>query len=164
VERRARQVVEGLLAAAFEGADQVRSFEPALQRAAKASYAVYGEESPAYWAKYYTGVKDRDKTGIPIFLGGSTVSNLGDNELLFGLTEGSGNLFKLTYEGFGRVVQKQYPRLCRRSRQRRTGGQHAVPAGAQSHARRSHSRRLPLDFSDSTACHQRRHGEAQLVD
>lgn len=108
------KTVEGLLAAAFEGADQVRSFEPALARAAKASYAVYAEESPAYWSKYFKGTKERDKTGMPVELGGSSVANLGDNLVLFGLAEGVGgndSVFKATYEGFGRVVQKQYPLL-----------------------------------------------------
>jgi OOP family OmpA-OmpF porin len=108
------KTVEGLLAAAFDGADQVRSFEPALSRAAKASYAIYAEESPAYWSKYYKGVTERDKTGNAVFLGGSAVANLGDNLVLFGLAEGTGgssSVFRATYEGFGRVVQKQYPTL-----------------------------------------------------
>lgn len=106
------KTVEGLLAATFEGGDQVKTYDTALQRAAKASAAIYGEESPAYWLKYYKGVTERDKTGVMVPLGGSTVNNLGDNLVLFGLADGSGgssSLFKATYEGFGRIVQQQYP-------------------------------------------------------
>lgn len=109
------KLVQDLLAAALEGGDQVKSFEPALSRAGQASYAVYAEESPAYWVKYYKGTIERDKTQQPVPLGGSTTMNLADNALLFGLTEGSGgldgSLFKATYEGFGNIVVQQYPRL-----------------------------------------------------
>lgn len=109
------KVVEGILSAAFEGADQVRNFEPALLRAGKASYAIYGEESPAYWVKYYKGVVEPDRTGLRIPLGGSRVSNLGDNLALFGLADGSGDVgssvFRASYEGFGNIAKQQYPKL-----------------------------------------------------
>lgn len=109
------KVVQGFLSAAFEGADQVRSYEPALQRAGKASYAVYAEESAAYWVRYYRGAVERDRTGVPIALGGSRVANLGDNLVLFGLADGSGDasssMFRATYEGFGNIAKQQYPKL-----------------------------------------------------
>lgn len=110
-----RKRVEEMLAAALEGGDQVRSYPEALSRAGQASYAVYAEESAAYWVKYYKGVVERDKTGVPVPLGGSSVMNLADNLLLFGLSEGSGglsaSLFRATYEGFGNIVKQQYPKL-----------------------------------------------------
>lgn len=109
------KVVVGFLSAAFDGADQVRNFEPALQRAGKASYAIYAEESPAYWVRYYKGSVERDKTGLPIALGGSRVANLGDNLVLFGLLDGSGDatssIFRASYEGFGNIAKQQYPKL-----------------------------------------------------
>jgi OmpA-OmpF porin, OOP family len=109
------KVVEGILGAAFDGADQVRNFEPALQRAGKAAYAIYGEESPAYWVKYYKGVVEPDRTGLRVPLGGSRVSNLGDNLALFGLADGSGDVgssvFRASYEGFGNIAKQQYPKL-----------------------------------------------------
>lgn len=109
------KAVQGFLAASFEGADQVRNFEPALQRAGKASYAVYGEESAAYWVKYFKGTIEKDRTGLPIPLGGSRVANLGDNLVLFGLADGSGDasssMFRASYEGFGNIVKQQYPKL-----------------------------------------------------
>ncbi len=110
----AKQTAE-MLAAFFEGGDQVRNFDQALNRAGQASYAIYAEQSAAYWVKYYRGVVERDKTQQPVPLGGSRVSNLADNLVLFGLAEGAGgldaSLFKATYEGFGNVVKQQYPRI-----------------------------------------------------
>lgn len=107
--------VEELLAAAYEAADQVRTSEDALQRAAKASWSVYGEETPGYWAKYYKGTRERDLTGQPVDLGGSTVAGLADNLVFFGLAPGSGgpdgSLWRATYEGFGTIAKQQYPKL-----------------------------------------------------
>jgi OmpA-OmpF porin, OOP family len=110
----AKQVQE-FLAAALEGGDQVKSYPAALTRASQAAYAVYAEQSPGYWAKYYKGTTERDKTQQPVPLGGSTVMNLADNLLLFGISEGSGGLdnsvFKASYEGFGNIAKTQYPTL-----------------------------------------------------
>lgn len=110
----ARQV-QAVLKAAFDGGAQVRVSDDALQRGAKASYAVYGEESPGYWAKYYKGTVERDKTGMPVPLGGSRVATLADNMAFYGLADGTGgadnSLWRATYEGFGNIAKQQYPRL-----------------------------------------------------
>lgn len=107
--------VEGVLAASFEYGDQLHAYPEALTRAAKASYAVYGEESPAYWAKYYRGTKEKDATGFPVELGGSYAINYADNQFLFGMLDGGGGIegspFKAAYEGFGNVASKQYPTI-----------------------------------------------------
>jgi outer membrane protein OmpA-like peptidoglycan-associated protein len=107
--------VEGFLKAAFDGGDQVKTYPEALNRAGKAAFEVYGEETPTYWVKYYKGSVERDKTNRPVPLGGSRVANLGDNLVLFGLVEGAGDLnssmWKATYEGFGKIAQQQYPKL-----------------------------------------------------
>lgn len=107
--------VTGFLQAALEGGDQVRHHEAALSKAGQIAYTVYAEQSAGYWVKYFKGVTERDKTGIPVPLGGSTTMNLGDNLVLFGLADGSGGLqgsvFRASYEGFGRLVVQQYPEL-----------------------------------------------------
>jgi outer membrane protein OmpA-like peptidoglycan-associated protein len=108
-----RDTVEGMLAAIFEGGDQVRANPKAFQHAAEVSAEVYGEEGADadYWKKYFSVVNERDKQGLTVELGGSAVNNLADNLLLYGLVPGSSNLFGATYKVFGDIVVKQYPDL-----------------------------------------------------
>lgn len=107
--------IEGLLAATFEGSDQIKQYPQALSAAARVSANVYNEKDAGYWAKYYRGAQEQDKQGISVPLGGSTVMNLADNLVLFGLADGTGgidnSLFKATYEGFGNISKQQYPKL-----------------------------------------------------
>lgn len=109
------KLVQNYLAAALEGGEQVKHFDAALQRAGKASFAIYREQTPAYWVKYYKGATEADKQQIPVSLGGSIAMGLDDNLCLFGLADGCGNLsssmFNASYSGFGKLVQQQYPRI-----------------------------------------------------
>jgi OmpA-OmpF porin, OOP family len=104
------EVVKGLLRAALNGSDMVRSSAAALNQAGAISADIYGEQDPAYWVKYAKGVTEPDKQGAMIALGGSRVINLGDNAYLFGLN-GKANLFKRTYTMFGDHNKKYYPAL-----------------------------------------------------
>lgn len=110
-----RPTVEGMLAAIAEGGDAVKSSPSALQRAAEVSNAVYHENGtdPAYWARYYKGAQEQDKSGVTVDLGGSSVNNLADMLLTFGLLPNSANLFGATYKVFGDIVAAQYPELLK---------------------------------------------------
>ena len=102
--------VQGILAASFEGADQMRSNPAALRKFGEFSAALYAEQTPEYWIKYFKGVTEPDITGQQVSLGGSAVSNLADNLQAFGLLGGK-NLFAATYNTFGKIVVQQYPKM-----------------------------------------------------
>lgn len=104
-----RDIVQGMLKAIFEAGDQIKSDDAALRKAAAISAVVYNEKDAAYWYKYFTIQKVKDKQGIEVELGGSSVNNLADNLNLFGLTPGSVNLYEATYNVFAGVVRSQYP-------------------------------------------------------
>jgi outer membrane protein OmpA-like peptidoglycan-associated protein len=107
------KIVEGMLGAIFEGGDQVKNNPAALRKASEVSSQAYGEagSDADYWQKYFDGVRERDKQGLMVDLGGSAVNNLADNLVLFGLVPGSSSLFAATYQVFGDIVKQQYPDL-----------------------------------------------------
>jgi OOP family OmpA-OmpF porin len=109
--RNNRTTVEGMLQAIADGGEAVKSSPAALQRASAISAQVYHESDAAYWERYYKGVQETDKTGVSVALGGSSVNNLADMLVTFGLVRGSANLFATTYKVFGDIVVSQYPTL-----------------------------------------------------
>lgn len=106
-----RDEIAGLLAAAFEGADQVKNYDDALRKGAEISAKVYNEQNGAYWYKYFKGAVESDSHGNKVELGGSAVNNLQDNLILFGISEGANDNFRSTYTTFGAIATQQYPAL-----------------------------------------------------
>jgi OmpA-OmpF porin, OOP family len=106
-----KKLVTGMLSAIFDAGDKVKTSDDALRQAAAISALVYKEKDGAYWYKYFKVQNQKDKQGIDVELGGSSVNNLADNQQLFGLAAGSTNLFAATYTVFGNIVKSQYPNL-----------------------------------------------------
>jgi outer membrane protein OmpA-like peptidoglycan-associated protein len=108
-----RETVEGMLSAIFQGSAAVKGNREAFRRAAEISAEVYEEQGADadYWQKYFNVVVEKDRQGLDVELGGSSVNTLADNMLLYGLVPGSSNLFGATYTVFGNIVVDQYPDL-----------------------------------------------------
>lgn len=102
-----RAEVDGLLAAEFQAADQVKAFDAVQQKAGAMSAALYADQNGAYWYKYYNGFTS--STGVP--LGGSAVFNLEDDLNYFGLAAGRNNNMRATYETFAKIDVLNYPAL-----------------------------------------------------
>ncbi|HEY8026870.1 MAG TPA: OmpA family protein [Burkholderiaceae bacterium] len=102
------EFVKNMLAASFEGADAIRGSDGALLKASTVVAKVAKEQTPDWWMKYYKGVVEKDRKGMDISLGGSTVSNLSDNLYLFGLN-GNDNLYKRVYNVYGNIAKQYYP-------------------------------------------------------
>jgi OOP family OmpA-OmpF porin len=105
--------VQNMIRAIAEGGDAVKNNPAALDRAAEVSAAVYkeGDADANFWKTYYKGTTKADKTGKMVELGGSSVNNLADTLLTFGMVPGSANLYAATYKIFGDLVVAQYPDL-----------------------------------------------------
>jgi OmpA-OmpF porin, OOP family len=106
-----REEVTNMLAATFEGGDQVRAYDQALHKAAKISATVYADQDEAYWYKYFKGSTEGDTQGNQVLLGGSAVNGLKDNLILFGIGDGVNDNFRSTYTLFGSIVMQQYGEL-----------------------------------------------------
>jgi OmpA-OmpF porin, OOP family len=112
-----RDEINNLLAATFEGGDQVKAFDQSLRAASVISTKVYNDEGDdqhhggTFWYDYFKGVDYRDSQGNAVPLGGSAVNNLDDNLILFGLKTGSNDNFRSTYNVFAAIDVQQYPTL-----------------------------------------------------
>jgi OmpA-OmpF porin, OOP family len=112
-----RDEITNLVAATFEGGDQVKAFDQSLKKAALISTKVYNDEGDPtshngdFWYRYFKGVEQTDNQGNKVSLGGSAVNNLDDNLILFGLKPGANDNFRSTYTVFANIDVQQYPTL-----------------------------------------------------
>jgi len=108
-----RPTVEAMIGAIAQGGQAVKNNPSALHKAAQVSADVYHDagSDAAYWEKYYRGTQEKDKTGLTVDLGGSSVNTLADSLLSFGLVPGSADLVSATYTVFGNLVSSQYHEL-----------------------------------------------------
>jgi OmpA-OmpF porin, OOP family len=106
-----RPLVENMLMGAYEGGKAIKSSQSAFLKGAQINAEVFGEKDADadYWARYFTVQREKDKQGLTVELGGSSVNDLTDGLVTFGLVRGAANLFAATYNGFGDVLKQQYP-------------------------------------------------------
>ncbi|PQV64159.1 Outer membrane protein OmpA [Abditibacterium utsteinense] len=106
-----RGTVESMIKAIAEGGQQIQSSPAALRRGSQIAANLFKEPGAdaAYWEKYFKGTREKDATGEMVELGGSSVNNLADSLISFGLVPGSANLVATTYTVFGNLVSSQYP-------------------------------------------------------
>jgi outer membrane protein OmpA-like peptidoglycan-associated protein len=100
--------INGLLAASFQAADQVKAFDAVRRNAGEISAKLYKDQDGAYWYKYYGGLLD-PKSGQ--MLGGSAVFGMEDDVNYFGLDGKHNNNMRATYETFGKIATMNYPEL-----------------------------------------------------
>lgn len=104
-----RANIEGVIDAAFDAADLIKSSDAKLREAAGLVAQTYNEQNADYWYKYYTIQQEKDKTGLMVSLGGSQVNTLADNLFIMGLAPESENLLVRVYDTFGNLFVSQYP-------------------------------------------------------
>lgn len=107
-----RDEIEGLLAATFQGGDQIKAYDEALRKSGDIAQSIYQDNSTTgkYWYDMYKG-QTVNSGGITVHLGGSSANNLADNQILFGLNSGTNDNFKSTYKIFAGYVMDQYAAL-----------------------------------------------------
>lgn len=104
-----------MLAGFFQAGDQIKVYDESRRKAAILSSEVYNDEGDPsskngdFWYRYYKGVNVRDSQGLAVKLGGSSVNNLDDNLILFGIKKGSNDNFRSTYNVFAKIDVQQYP-------------------------------------------------------
>jgi len=110
-----KDFVVGLIKAIDRANVEVRTNNK-LHQMAVAEAEIFGkgggdDANPAYWAKYFVGVNDTDKTGATINLGGSRLIGLAEARDYLGMNPGSLDIYKGVYETFGKYYHDFYPTL-----------------------------------------------------
>lgn len=106
------EIIEGMIRAISDGAETVRASDKARWKGAEVSAAVYQQNTPEYWYKYFGGQPRTvtvDGQSYVVTLGGSRVCTISDVLLYYGMAPGSRNIFKDTYDFFGHQYMKLYP-------------------------------------------------------
>lgn len=113
--------IEAMLRATWDASDQIKAYPSALQKYTEIEAILYADEGGvdehgkpythgAYWLRYFNPVKQRDKMGVTVSLGGSAAANYQDNLIAFGF-EGNTNTIVASYNIFRNINLQQYPEL-----------------------------------------------------
>ena len=117
-----KPAVENMLTAIFQASDQIidsdkrlksgeispKSSEDNRWLAAQYAHQMFNSETPDYWYTYYSVVEVKDKEGLTVEVGGSSVSNLSRNIKFFGL-DGGVDIGSIVYYRFAKLAKYYYP-------------------------------------------------------
>jgi outer membrane protein OmpA-like peptidoglycan-associated protein len=103
-----RDETNGLLAASFQAADQVKAFATVRKVAGTLSAKLYNDQTGDYWSKAYSGYEDPVSEQS---IGGSAVFNMQDEINYFGIDGQHNNNMRATYDTFGKIATLNYPDL-----------------------------------------------------
>lgn len=102
------KVIDMILATA-QAADQIKSYRSSMKKAAEIAVDVYGNQDVQYFLDMYNGDVVTDATGEKVEVGGNRVMNLADNMDMWGLSEGSTNVYQEVYKTYANIIAKNYP-------------------------------------------------------
>lgn len=104
-----REQVVNMILAMSQASDQIKSYRPALKRAAEAAVEIYQVKDASYYMAMYSGDPMTDAQGEKIEVGGNRVMNLADNMEMWGLADGSVNVAAKVYKTYADIIAKNYP-------------------------------------------------------
>lgn len=106
------EIPKAILRAGLEGGEVIISGgKEAVLRGARVEAKVFGgNKTPEWWAKYYYGAVEDDKTGHPISLGGSRAIGFAEAASYMGLY-GKDNTYCMVYKEFGDHYVQYYRTL-----------------------------------------------------
>ena len=117
-----QETVVNLLAAIFTASDLIIDSDKKLKagkistksdddyrwKAAQHIFELFDSKTPEYWYTYYDVVPVKDKMGLTVEVGGSSVSNLQRNLKFFGL-DGGTDIGEVVYNQFAKLAKHYYP-------------------------------------------------------
>lgn len=104
-----RDKIVDMILAMSQAADQIKSFRPAMKRAAEVCVDVYQIKDVSYYLGMYSGDPMTDAQGEKVEVGGCRVMNLADNMEMWGLTDGSVNVASKVYKTYADIITQNYP-------------------------------------------------------
>ncbi len=104
-----RDQVVNMILALSQGADQIKSYRPAMKRAAEAAVDIYQNKDVSYFLAMYNGSPIKDAQGESVEVGGNRVMNLADNMEYWGLSDGSVNIASKVYKTYADIIANNYP-------------------------------------------------------
>ena len=104
-----RDQIVNLILANAQAADQIKLYPKSKKKAAEIAVEVYGNQDTQYFLDMYNGDMVTDASGEKVEVGGNRVMNLADNMDMWGLSDGSTNVYQEVYKTYANIIAKNYP-------------------------------------------------------